>query len=425
MNHSPVPLFCKFPFLPPLPSGPGSAPGSAPEGVPPRREALLGRRLKGGAGGFFKEKKQRLGAILLLVSFLFLSGCFGTKEAVKRDSAIGEGKYRIAVFPFENLSGTSAPIKDIRRLFIEKLAARGFQIVDEETLEKFMAKHRIRDTGGINTETARAFKKEIGVEGVLITSVELFSDASSPPKMALTSRLVSAGDGPTILWMDGVGMAGDDSPGLLSLGLIMDPKILLDKALNSLCDSLTQSVLTKRESVSTSRAVRKFRPKVEYRSPLIESGGKYTVAVIPFFNESTRKKAAEIAVLHFATELTKLGNFRVIELGVVKQRLLNARVIMIDGISLMDADLISNNLEADFVMTGRVMDYQDYQGAEGKPKVNFSVTVVERKSRKVVWNSYSRNEGDDGVYFFDWGKVNTAHAMMAEMAKAIGEMMTK
>ena len=121
----------------------------------------------------------------------------------------------------------------------------------------------------------------------------------------------------------------------------MDPKILLDKALNALCDSLTQSVLTKRESVSTSRAVRKFRPKVEYRSPLIESGGKYTVAVIPFFNESTRKKAAEIAVLHFVTELTKLGNFRVIELGVVKQRLLNARVIMDPWNFLMDADLIS------------------------------------------------------------------------------------
>ncbi len=361
----------------------------------------------------------------MLVSLLFLSGCFGTKEAVKRDSTIGGEKYRIAVLPFENLSGTSVPIKEIRRLLIEKLPVRGFQILDEETLEKFMAKHRIRDTGGIDLATAQAFKKEIGVEGVLITSVELFIDAASPPKMALTSRLVSAGDGPTILWMDGVGMAGDDSPGLLSLGLINDPKALLDKALNSLCDSLTRSVSTKKENISTKSARRKFRPKVDYRSPLIESGGKYTVAVIPFFNESTRKKAAEIAMLHFVTELTKLGNFRVIELGVMKQRLLNARIIMIDGISLMDADLISNSLEADFVMTGRVMDYQDYLGGEGKPKVNFSVTVVERKSRKVVWNSFSRNEGDDGVFFFDWGRVNTAHAMMAEMARAVGEMMTK
>jgi len=288
-----------------------------------------------------------------------------------------------------------------------------------------MAKHRVRDTSGVDMETARAFKNEIGVEGVLITSVELFSDASSPPRMALTSRLVLTGDGPTIVWMDGVGMSGDDSPGLLSLGLINDPKILLDKALNSLCDSLIQSVSTKKESIGTNRAGRKFRPKADYRSPLIESGGKYTVAVIPFFNESTRKKAAEIVMLQFATELTKLGNFRVVELGVVKQRLLNARIIMIDGISLMDADLISNNLETDFVMTGRVMDYQDYQGTVGKPKVNFSVTVVERKSRQVVWNSYSRNEGDDGVFFFDLGRVNTAHAMMAEMARAVGEMMTK
>ncbi len=157
----------------------------------------------------------------------------------------------------------------------------------------------------------------------------------------------------------------------------------------------------------------------------MEEDRKYTVAVIPFFNESGRKNAAEVVVLHFVRELTKIENFSVIELGVVKQRLLNARIIMVEGISLTDADLVSNSLEADLVLTGRVMDYQDYQGSWGKPKVDFSGVVIERKSRKVVWNSYSHTEGDDGVFFFDWGRVNTAHAMMAKMARSIGEMLAK
>ncbi len=367
----------------------------------------------------FIQEGGRSGPIIVLVFLLFLSGCLGAKVAGKKDVVIGGGEYRIAVFPFENLSGTPAPIKDIRRSFIDRLAAKGFHVIDDGALEKFMANHRIRDTGGVDLPTAQAFKKEIGVEGVLITSVELYSDVI-PPKMALTSRLVSTGDRPTILWMDGVGRAGDDSPGILGLGLIEDPRNLLDKVLNSLCESLSQYVSTKNYGIDTRQGGKKFRPKIAYRSPLLmDEDRKYTLAVIPFFNESTRKNAAEIAVLHFVRELTKLGNFTVIELGVVKQKLLNARIIMIDGISLMDADLISNSLEADLVLTGRVMDYQDYEGSVGKPKVNFSVTIVERKSRKVVWNSYSRNEGDDGVFFFDWGKVNTAHAMMSRMVQMI------
>ncbi len=31
------------------------------------------------------------------------------------------------------------------------------------------------------------------------------------------------------------------------------------------------------------------------------------------------------------------------------------------------------------------------------------------KTRQIVWTSASYNEGDDGVFFFNLGKVNTAH----------------
>ena len=73
-----------------------------------------------------------------------------------------------------------------------------------------MAKYRIRYTGGVSAEIAKAFKQDINVSSILITSVELYSDAN-PPKISLISRLVSTGKNPSILWMDGVGLAGDDS----------------------------------------------------------------------------------------------------------------------------------------------------------------------------------------------------------------------
>lgn len=362
--------------------------------------------------------------VILFAFFLYLSGCTNTRVTTKKEFHTDEGKLRIAVFPVENLSGAPAPIKEIRQSLISALKKDGFHVLEEEVLEKFMAKHRIRYTGGLDTAVAQAFKQEIGTEAVLITSLKLFSDAV-PPKIGLTSRLVSTGNNPVILWMDGIGLAGDDSPGILGLGLIEDPKILQKKALGFISDSLIGYLSRGEESTEVKGVKRKFQPKITYHSPEMSSDKRYTVAVIPFFNRSDRKNAGEILVLHFVTELTKLGKFDVIELGVVRQKLLNVRVIMNEGISLADADLVANSLDADLILTGKIINYQDYKGAWGRPKVQFSIVVIERKSRKVVWNSDSYNEGDDGVYFFDWGRVNTAYVMALNMVRAVAKMMVK
>jgi TolB-like protein len=360
-------------------------------------------------------------AVLLFVGLLYLSGCAYTKGTVRRELHTGE-KFQIAVFPVENLSGTPSPLKEIRQSVINRLKTEGFPVLEDGILEKFMARHRIRYTGGLNKTDAKAFKEETGTEAVLVTSVELYSDRV-PPKIALVSRLVSAGDKPVILWVDGIGLAGDESPGILGLGLIEDPQELRKKAIASLLDSLVGYLSGKKDGKGIKSVKRKFLPKIAYRSPEISRDEKYTVAAVPFFNESDRKNAGEIVALHFVKELTQFEKFDVIEPGVVRQELLNLRVIMEEGISLANADLVFSILNVDLVLSGKVLDYQDYQGVWGTPKVNFSVLLIERKSRLVVWSSDSYNEGDDGVFFFDWGKINTAYTMASQMTRAIGKMM--
>ena len=127
--------------------------------------------------------------------------------------------------------------------------------------------------------------------------------------------------------------------------------------------------------------------------------------------------------LHFVRQLLAHENLSVIEPGVVRHELLRGRVIMGDGISLADAGLISRLLGVDLILSGKVMDYQDFQGPAAKPKVNFSAEIFEKKSREVVWAALGYNQGDDGVFFFDWGRVNTAYVMAAQMVQlAVEEM---
>ena len=360
--------------------------------------------------------------VLSFAAFLLLSGCTLSKENINKATPTQGGKSFIAVLPVENLSGTNAPLKDIKGLLIRKLREKGFRTLDEETLEKFMTRNRIRYTGGIDKPLAQAFRKETETEGVLITSLELYSEVI-PPKIALTARLVSSGDDPAILWIDGMGLAGDDSPGILELGLIEDPKALLEKGVGRLAESLREYFDKKSERDPIRSVKGKFRPKVSYRSDDFDPGQKYSVAVVPFLNMSGRRNAGEILELEFIRSLKTFEQFDVIEPGVVRQQLLALRMITPEGISLADADALFATLNVDVILAADVNEYQDYQGVFGTPKVDFFAQLIERKSRRVVWSSVSHNRGDDGVFFFDRGSVNTAHAMASQMTRWIGEMM--
>jgi len=155
---------------------------------------------------------------------------------------------------------------------------------------------------------------------------------------------------------------------------------------------------------------------------VLDADAPLRIAIMPFTNESIRKYAGEIMVLHFLRELIKGKHFTVVEPGLIKEKLLDYRMIMYEGISLSDANLIAGELRADLILTGRVLDYQENVGGSYKPKVGFSLLLIDRKNQKVVWSSGSRNEGDDAVYLFDWGKINTVHALAADMASTVRKM---
>jgi hypothetical protein len=190
---------------------------------------------------------------IFFLALLIFPG-FSNAEGVDRNGSPQSGTNpKIAVFPIENLSGTVAPLREIRQIFVEGLKKQGIAVLEDDTFEKFMAKHRIRYTGGLDEDTARSFKKEVGTQGVLIISLESYSE-TNPPKISLLSRLVSTGDPPAILWMEGVSLAGDDSPGILGVGLLEDPGALREKALKSVLGSLVRYLSTGTEGKEVDRA---------------------------------------------------------------------------------------------------------------------------------------------------------------------------
>ena len=343
---------------------------------------------------------------------------------------------RIAVLPVENLSGGVAPVDVIGELVRLKLSEKGFQILDDEALGDFMQRYRIRNTSGLGSSASKAIDEETGAAAYLVTSLELFQD-TDVPEVSLIARLVSTGERSEVVWMDGVSLSGDGYPGFLGLDIVEDPNILLDEAVRCLVESLERSLRVGAEPIrwasanlhygcnprgdvvasSPGRAgKRKYRPQTYYRSSTIEADRSYRVAIVPFLNLTDRKNAGKIVALHFANQLFRGGKLAIVEPGLVREQLLKYRIIMRAGPSLANAEIISSetSLGADLVFSGTIFDYQD---AVGTPKVDFSVKILHAPSRSLVWSSRSYNDGNEGVFVFDFGRVYTAHRLVSEMAR--------
>ncbi len=358
-------------------------------------------------------------------TLLALAGC--ASLPAERDAArsaltpeVGERPF-LAVLPLQNLSATIAPLAEIRAELIEALAEAGCDAVGDKELELFMAHQRLRNVGGINGPLAIKLGVATGAQAVLITTLELYAE-QYPPRIALLSRLVSLEEDPEILWMDSVALAGDETPGLLGLGLIRDPAFLRQKALTRLAASLADRLAG---FELPARVPGKFRPRLAYGTQHLEREGKSRVVVAPFFNHSDRKYGGEIVALHFLAALHRTGRFALAEPGVVHADLLRYRVIMEEGVSLSQAELLFATLKTDFIFSGKLFDYQDPKEGRGTPVVDFSATMLAQEDQGVVWISKSYNAGTDGVYFFDWGRHATAGAMAAAMTRAVAGLLAR
>lgn len=199
--------------------------------------------------------------LLLLAAIVLCAAC---GAAGNPSPAPAELPLRVAVLPVHDLSGGPAPLKEIEDALTGVLARLGFDVLGSGERERIMADHRIRYTGGIDGEAAAAFRSDADVGAVLVTTLELYS-GDSVPKVALISRLVSTEDPPAILWMETVGMTGDDTPGVLGLGLIKDPAALLAKA----SASLEASLAAHRAGTAARNIDGAGDPQVAYRSPVI------------------------------------------------------------------------------------------------------------------------------------------------------------
>jgi len=353
-------------------------------------------------------------ASLLAIAAASLCACAGARRGAP---AALPGK--VAVLPFSNLAGGPAPLKELRAQLELSLQDRGVTLVPERDVEAFLARHRIRWTGGIDAQAAKAVSAELGATAVLVTSVDLYQNAT-PPSIGLRARLVSAGDEAKILWVDSQAHVGDESPGVFELGIVNDVEKLQERTIGELTGSLAAFLSGKGPRAKGCSDFDRFAPQASYRTPRVSLPAR--VAILPFVNDTTRRDAGEVVSLEFLRQLEAAG-LAVVEPGLLREELLNFRIVVSEGVSLDAARVVMELLDADYVLAGAVRDFQATVSAQAAPVVQFTAMLLDRRNEEVVWEASSYHRGDENVFFFDVGHVDTAQDLTCRMAAAAVDAM--
>jgi TolB-like protein len=327
---------------------------------------------------------------------------------------------RVAIFPVQNATGGAAPIRRftdaIETVLSQKLAAAGMEVVLRSEVDAALARERLRYTGGLDRPTAKVLRDELGVNAVLIPTLEVYSK-QAPPKIALAVREVSTGERPVVLWADAVSRSGDDAPGLFNLGVISDPQELEDRVVGGVARLVERYVSRKTDGDPCAEAG-KFVPRRTFRAPELDDLGRTTVAVLPFINETSRRGAGDVVREQFVAALSRSGTFAVLDPGLVRGELLSHHMVMEAGVSLDQATALVDELDADLVVSGYVQVYEATAG-RGAPRIEFSAYVIDGRTAELVWSSTSHGDGDQGVWFFGAGRVRDAGTLSCRMVRGV------
>ncbi|MDF1578665.1 MAG: hypothetical protein P1P81_09525, partial [Desulfobulbales bacterium] len=140
----------------------------------------------------------------------------------------------LAIFPIEDLSrGRNGVNREISDYLAWEMNERGFDVIAEEEVVPFMARHRMRWLGFLDTRNIISAKEELGADYILFGTISL-RQKELTPSYGLTLYLVRTDDTRTI-WTGSSGLSSQDIVNVLGINEDLEKKGLLAK--------LTQKVL--------------------------------------------------------------------------------------------------------------------------------------------------------------------------------------
>lgn len=347
-------------------------------------------------------------AILALAALYLLAG-----------AAPGEGGTRIAILPFLNVSGDLQGPAFVVPLVGPALRDRGYEVVEPEALEEFLARRRVRAPSRLGPEPLLTLGREFGADFALLGSVDLFADIAGNPQVGVSCRLLETATG-RLVWANAAGFTGDDFTGFMGLGTVTAPEVLAARTVAALFQAFPREGASPEVTGPLPRS-RSLARRV-YRSPRLATEPPQRLAVLPFENGTERRGAGLVVDDLMLVGLVRAGRFTVADAGALQQALLTLGVAPYGAIDLETLRAVGRTAGVDAVILGRVADYNEglRPGTSSSPSIAIEARMLDTRTGEILWMGAHEAQGEDSQIVLEFGKIKS---MVPLGMKVISELL--
>ncbi|MCK5237077.1 MAG: hypothetical protein KAR06_08835, partial [Deltaproteobacteria bacterium] len=194
----------------------------------------------------------------------------------------------IALLPMENLSGAPIAPEVVREYIKRELKNKGWVLISrDDIVEEFLAKRRVRYTGAITRLVVREMGKALGVDAVMVGSVNYYTGSGTSVMVGVSCRLLSTTDG-SIIWADNLAYTGRDYQGFLGLGAVKSLDILASMVVKDLVSSIADKFFIRDTALSPFEIERVITyPNISKVGDVVE----IRVKILPLYEAPTQVRA--------------------------------------------------------------------------------------------------------------------------------------
>ena len=335
----------------------------------------------------------------LLLAFSTLLFALSTSLFSNVDAAQPTDKLRIALFPFENLTDDNSALIEIMSVVKGRLEKRGLEIVDDDTLNKFLLKERVRSTGYVSRDIAQKLEKELNVNAILVGSITSYYNIKNP-QVGVLARLVDSTNG-VILWANQASATGEDYTKILGLGTVKTMDRLIPIVVDRLLDSFSSETPPKAKELT------------------------HRIAVMPFQNKSKHKDAGMVVTYMFLIGLYKNAGYEPIEYGDIRRLTVDFRIKHRGELDYKNIGGMSEALGVDGIVVGTVELFYDGLDTSLPPEVAISARLISAHKDRILWSDSVQLNGDEDIIALDWGRIRAIDSVAYKVVKELIQKMEK
>jgi TolB-like protein len=142
-----------------------------------------------------------------------------------------ESTIKIGVMPFQNKTKTRDVGMIVTNMFIVELfKSKKFEPLEYGEVRRLIVDRRVKDKGEIDYMNIEAISGDVGVDAVIVGTVELYqeSQGNAPPEVTISIRLIDARN-KKIRWSDTMHCTGGDDVLILDWGRVRSAENVVSK----------------------------------------------------------------------------------------------------------------------------------------------------------------------------------------------------